>query len=317
MSTQWHTQPGSRYAGAFVASLCINALLWGLVARDLERMPAALARAPESPRLQVQVRPETPEPPVRQLVEVNTPAEAPDVPTDRIAVESARAADMADSQGDTGQPKVDTPSGFDDLGAPPPRPAPPSAPQPQPPAQPESPPRANEAPANPTARTEVAMRVPEPLRPQPKAEPTPNRAEPPAPAAPLPEPAPDRPPSPSRGRVDGGVKNTGVLNFEALKDEIAPYLAHIKARVEKQWTAALMVKYTGTSPTEAVVDCVINQAGEVVSVEVVRPGETPVFASICRESIQNAGPFGPFPFEVPSIYRDPNLEIRWTFSFLR
>jgi hypothetical protein len=40
------------------------------------------------------------------------------------------------------------------------------------------------------------------------------------------------------------------------------------------------------------------------------------YAPLCREAIEKAAPFSAFPFKVPEIYRDENLEIRWTFSFL-
>jgi hypothetical protein len=64
------------------------------------------------------------------------------------------------------------------------------------------------------------------------------------------------------------------------------------------------------------VDCAISPSGEVVSVTIVDPGESVSFAPLCKEAIEEAGPFPPFPFEVPEAYRNRNLEIRWTFSFL-
>lgn len=67
---------------------------------------------------------------------------------------------------------------------------------------------------------------------------------------------------------------------------------------------------------KAVIDCEINAEGELVSVNVVGTDNDKLYSALCRDAVQRAGPFGPFPFEVPDIYRGKNLEIRWTFSFL-
>jgi hypothetical protein len=135
------------------------------------------------------------------------------------------------------------------------------------------------------------------------------KAEPPS----IPEPVT----GPSRGRVDGGVKNLGFLGFEAMKHELAPYLKEVRSRVEKRWTTALELHYTGTSPTKAVLDCAISPEGKLVYVHIVEPGHSPTYAPLCREAIEKAAPFSPFPFSVPPVYKSKNLEIRWTFSFLR
>ena len=125
-------------------------------------------------------------------------------------------------------------------------------------------------------------------------------------------PAPDT----TRGTIDGGVKNEGFLANEAIRDKVAPYLKSIRSRVERNWQTALHLKYLGTTPTKAVLDCVIGQNGQLISVTIVDPGSATGYAPICKEAIEKAAPFDPFPFQVPEMYRNKNLEIRWTFSFL-
>ena len=121
---------------------------------------------------------------------------------------------------------------------------------------------------------------------------------------------------PSRGQVDGGVKNEGFVAYEAIRDKIAPYLKVIRDRVELNWQTALHLKYLGTSPTKAVLDCSIGSDGKIVSISIVDAGDATGYAPICKEAIERAGPFDPFPFKVPDMYQNKNLEIRWTFSFL-
>ncbi len=125
-----------------------------------------------------------------------------------------------------------------------------------------------------------------------------------------------RPPQPSRGRVEGGINGKGFLAFDAMQDEIAPYLLEIRRKVEREWWSALALYYSGTSPTKAVIDCAINPDGELVHARVVDPGGSPSFAPLCRVSLQRAAPFRPFPFSVPDIFRSKKLEITWTFHFL-
>jgi outer membrane biosynthesis protein TonB len=119
-----------------------------------------------------------------------------------------------------------------------------------------------------------------------------------------------------RGSIQGGIMGKGVLGFEAKKDQLAAYLLEVQRRVELKWNMAMGLRYTGTTPTKAVVDCVIGPDGNLVRVDIVKEGNSPTYAPICRESIVNAAPFPKFPFEVPDIYRDKTLEIRWTFNFL-
>ena len=48
----------------------------------------------------------------------------------------------------------------------------------------------------------------------------------------------------------------------------------------------------------------------------VEPGSSLTYAVLCRQAVEMAAPFGPFPFDVPEIYRNHNLEITWKFSYL-
>ncbi len=119
------------------------------------------------------------------------------------------------------------------------------------------------------------------------------------------------------GRPDGGVKNKGFVAFEAKEDEFAEYLKEVQGRVERRWKALIQIRYSGSQPTKAKLDCTINPRGQLVGVKIVEPGGSPSFAPLCKEAVESAGPFPPFPFEVPKMYRTENLEIQWTFSFLR
>ena len=43
------------------------------------------------------------------------------------------------------------------------------------------------------------------------------------------------------------------------------------------------------------------------------PGSLPV---LNKTAIEQTGPFPPFPFKVPEMYKRDTLDIRWTFSYL-
>lgn len=120
----------------------------------------------------------------------------------------------------------------------------------------------------------------------------------------------------TQGRVYNEVKREGVLGFEALQDQIAPYLRNIQKKVERYWLHFLLTKYSGTKPTEVVIDCEIDENGNLVRVEVLGTAEDLFYASICKLALESASPFPPFPFRVPDIYQKRTLQIRWTFSFM-
>ena len=265
----------------------------------------------------------------RRLVEGLTQADLPVEPTDLISDRDSKAQDPSDVEGLRPAPYFERPAEFDDLdgGEPVPEPL---VPAPLPTAQPnaEAPePAREEQPASPTEPDPVdelnALTLAKP-RPEPKEEPGPQltpepvllaKAQRPA-AAQLP-PGPQPETGQARGRVDGGVRHSkGFVAFEVMADEIAPYLLEVRKRVERQWFAALSLKYSGTSPTKAVVECAINAEGELLYATIVEPGESASYAPLCKEAIEKAGPFSPFPFEVPDVYRSKDLEIRWTFNFL-
>lgn len=259
--------------------------------------------------LQPEALPQQPSPP-QQFVDVVAPAQDPVGTTDRIAEVASKAADTAPDDADTGAPRVEKIDAFDRISAPAPLPAPAAQPAPAP---------AREPVQAPEPRREELAAVP----PEAAAPPLPvqdDRREDAAPAEDAAQPAPAPPallsPQAASGRVQGGVKRTGLLSFEAMESEIAPYLKEIRQRVERNWRTALHVRYSGTSRTRAVVDCAIGPDGHIIAVQIVEAGDSATFAPLCKQAIENAGPFGPFPFKVPEVYRSQNLEIRWTFSFL-
>jgi hypothetical protein len=120
----------------------------------------------------------------------------------------------------------------------------------------------------------------------------------------------------SKARPGGAAEGKGFIGFEALEHELGPYLKEVRDRVERNWRAALEMRFSGASRTQAVLDCAISPQGKLVRVKIVEPGDSPTFAVLCKQAIEKAAPFSPFPFDVPAIYRSQNLEIRWTFSYL-
>ena len=104
------------------------------------------------------------------------------------------------------------------------------------------------------------------------------RAMPPPSPPPQPAPAPRPPaerPKRSRGSLDSEVKNLGFTNFEAIQDEIAPYLLEIRKYVERRWIEMLLTRYSGTKPALAVIDCAIRPDGVIESTATVGNAEDP------------------------------------------
>ena len=120
----------------------------------------------------------------------------------------------------------------------------------------------------------------------------------------------------TRGRISGGVKATGLASFEAHRHALGAYMLEVRRRVDRAWRSALMLKYSGSTPADALLDCAIDPGGELVFAIVIDPGDSATFALLCKEALERAGPFPPFPFEVPAIFRSKNLEIRWHFTFM-
>jgi len=270
-----------------------------------------------------------PEPlPVRQLVDTPVAAEETPDQTDLISDRNAIATDDTVQSGQDPGPRPEAPDELDVLAS---RPAMPLEPLFRPPpalsaqdgpdlseaARPA--PELEELDAAPVAPPTILVEAkPAPAQSEPVAEAPPERFE----VAELtPPPAPDPVaeqalPRPSKGRLHDLVKKEGLTSYEALQDQIAPYLQEVRRHVERQWNAALLTRYSGTSPREVVIDCAIRPDGELAYVRIVGPQSDRIYAALCKDAIEKAAPFRPFPFRVPEMYRSRNLEIRWTFSFL-
>lgn len=269
------------------------------------------AAAAERPLLLTLKQPEKP----LRLIESGAPTVAPvDPATDLISERDSKAQDMSDVEGTRPAPYVATPSNSDEMRQPKPAEEP-AAPQPEEPAKPASKhPPLQESPPK-TERPDALAATPQPPAPETEKDlPEDDGRFNVAKAEPV-TPSPDDP-GRTRGRVDGGVKSMGFLSFEAMQSEFAPYLREVRRRVERKWKALIQLRYSGSSATRAVLDCAIRPDGRLVNVSVVEPGDSASYAGLCKEAIERAGPFPPFPFKVPEMYRNQNLEIRWTFSFL-
>lgn len=310
--------------------------LIGLVDRD-EPMDLASLQEPMTISFEPEDRP-------RQIIETSESTdEDVDPDTDLISDRDTQASDPFDVEGERTVPFFEDPSDFDDPGG---APAPPmiEPPVPDPESRPEPDPMVEQEPSEESVGDSESAAEPDPA-PVPDAEETqpeiratpdaPDEAESELPEVPEERTTPERRevaqlepqdtplptlpeadrPQPPRGRVDGGVRGQGLLGFEAKHDELAPYLLHIRRKVEARWHTAIEMQYSGTMATKAVMDCVISADGSLVSVSIVDPGDSPTYAAICREAIEKAAPFDPFPIDVPDIYRNRNIEIRWTFSF--
>lgn len=300
---------------AVLLSLLIHAGGLALLQRTHHPTEYIPATAPEPIVLDLQPdRPkETTQP--RQLIDVAVPQETPPDPTDHIAESNAEAMDLALREHERPAPALEQDE-FDAL----PRPA--ALPEPATPAASAPTPQTQQSEDD--IEREVKEKRPAKAVEKPVKEPLP---EPDAPS-PVEEPReapiriaqaqPTMPQRPEKGksRERGGVSKQGQTNFDAIQSEIAPYLKHIRQRVEQQWNQMLYTRYSGTSPVKAVIDCAINAKGELVSVTVVGTDNDKLYSALCRDAVQRAGPFGPFTFEVPDIYKGKNLEIRWTFNFL-
>jgi len=294
--------------------------------------------------------------PVKRLVEAGAPTDAVAQDTDLISSQASRAQDMSEAAGDPNRPAAKEIDDFDQLGqnaTPPapeaPEPTPPaSTPSPTPVPAPEEA-EAMESPPTPSPAETKPLAAPEPVKTEsgkaaPKlsesaqskepsesesAEPTAKEsvAEKPAEVKPAPEPfkvaqatPPPRIPTQElraeKGREGGGAEDSGFTSFEANKHALGEYMLGVRKRVERQWRSALHLRYVGASRTEAVIHCVIRPDGTIESASIVDAGTSLTYAVLCREAVEKAGPFGAFPFDVPEIYRNDNLEINWKFSYL-
>jgi hypothetical protein len=293
------------------------------------RGPVFLAESPGEFEINLE---QSPQMPTYQLVDTIAPATVPVAQTDLIAEKDSNASSPAPGEGNPNAPNTDTVSDHAAIGAA----AVPSTPQaasaPQTPAATEPEKKSEE---NAEEKNEVVVEKVEtpdekamqlaklepskkPLARDPAEEIADTQlAQASAQAAVaaqqvVPQPLPSKQ---TTGKEDGGAK-AGFLNFEAMRSEFAPYLRDVQNRVEKRWRTGLELKYRGTQPTNAVVDCAIGPDGKIAYVRIIEPGKSVSYAYVCKEAIEKAGPFPPFPFKVPDMYRDKNLEIRWTFRFM-
>lgn len=338
----------TRISGAIGVSLLLNlVLLMALPSAVRGNVP--LARKPtREPAIRLDFR--TPEPELEQsevlhrLIDHGAMAERPVAETDLISSQDSQAQDNSDVDGDPAKPAVDEIDDFDQLGTPPaapfePEDTPAPAPEPVPaetpmPSPPEPAATIVEPPKTSTAlsRTEPAAAQPEPVTPdKPETElqeHTPAEQTEPGPsqerfkvadAAPPPVPSRSLPVQElrsTRGREDGGATDSGFTSFEATRHELGEYMLLVRKAVEREWRTALRLRYTGVSRTEAVIACSIRPDGTLEYARVVDPGSSLTYAVLCRQAIEQAAPFPPFPFTVPEIYRKNNLEITWKFSYL-
>jgi outer membrane biosynthesis protein TonB len=367
-----------RFIIAFAVSLLLHALIFAPIARRILIAPApAIPSAPVP--LNFNLHP--PKPPTSNTEAIH-PTDDQVGPTDLIAEENSKAADLSDVLGERLAPFINEPSNDDQVAGPP---APPTPPQPsptQPKDEPQTPPQKEKSlDQNPDATKSEPEKLSKPKKEKPtkpkkdksiekkKAKDNPNvtdsermklaqnnapnenvanksestdkttqnsapengaaqsvdddasksgRQAPPAKGLEGVEGAPPGiAPGQARGRVDGGVLNEGFVGFEAMKSDVAPYLKQVRTSVERKWFAAMAFRYQGVSPTKAIVDCAISSDGKLVSVEIRDEGSIPLFAKICKDAIESAAPFPPFPFKVPDMYANKNLEIRWTFNFMK
>jgi len=263
----------------------------------------------------------------KSLIEPGAPAQGPvDPTTNLIAERASKAQDM--TNGDSGgiTPDAGRVGESNELApAQPPTPQPTAAPAPvaaAPPTPdvPERKPEPKELPApKPKAEPESVppAEVKKPVMEQPEHE----DSEEPQDAAIIVAKAdtprmPEREAGPTRSTVEGGVKSKGFLSYEAMESDFAPYLRSVRDRVEKRWKALIHMRYSGASATRAVIDCAISPDGKLNAVTIIEYGDSATYAGLCKLAIEQAGPFGPFPFSVPEMYRNQNIEIRWTFTFL-
>ncbi len=280
--------------------------------------PVVLKPAP----IEIDLQPDAPSPRERvQLVDVATPSPEMTPPSPLIAEENAEAMDDAPDDGNAPSPDL-APDQFDQLAAAP-SPAAEPQPRPTPPVEEESEEeteeteeKAAEAEKNSAPEySDMESSMEGILTPAEDHEKVAQAEEKIIKIARADATLPQRP-SPERSSVQNNYAREGATNFQAIQSQIAPYLKQVRAQVEREWNEMLYTRYSGSSPVKAVIDCAISPEGNLVSVTVVGTDNDQLYSSLCQDAVKRAGPFGAFPFQVPDIYRDKNLEIRWTFSFL-
>ncbi len=342
--------PG-RISLALAVSCGVVTTALALMPRVLRRIEAVAVLAPVERPVFVDLRRLAPEPPrpepAKRLVDSGAIAEGPVKETDLISSQASQAQDLSDLKGDPSRAAAKEVDEFDQLGTPPPPASPPApepgvaapidpaaaeksaeadavAPAPESPAQEK--PSTTEMPVKKDAGVVVAPAVKAAEGPvskpvaeaAAKREPQPERFQVAA-APPSPPSAPQVPVQELRaekGREGGGAEQSGFTSFEANKHVLGEYMIKVRNRVEREWRTALHLRYSGVSRTAATIRCVIRPDGTIESVSILDPGDSLTYSVLCRDAVERAGPFGPFPFDVPEIYKSENLEINWKFSYL-
>jgi protein TonB len=292
--------------------LCLTYAAYRVAHYEIPMRPLIITvnTAPPAPSAPLDAPVPPPEP--KSPVDAAQPANQPVKPTDLIAEQDSNARDMNPSNevSASNAPSVDVVDEFDELNTAPAPKSPPHAEQ-----KAKSPRTKKDAPKK--KKTMVAQVERPPVNEPPPAESDSQQRDEGNAGNETPLPAADAEGKPSRGRVDGNVRNLGFLGFEAIRSEVAPYLKEVRKRVERQWHAALQMRYSGTTPTRAVIQCAIAPDGRLIQADIVEAGDSPTYAALCKQAIKNAAPFPAFPFQVPEMYRSKDLEIRWTFDFLK
>ena len=307
--------------------------------------------APAPPTMVIALRPPDPaeEEQVKRLIDSGAPAQHPveSADTDLISEQDTQAQDNSPEEGEGLQPTSETTAEFDELGLPepilaepvPPAPIPPESAAPAPPPtvveQPqleantappmqESPERVTVARAldkAPLPATEQLASAPSESEPEPEvaAEPEPEEESPSEPFQMAQYPIPLQPViqniDSTRTRENGGAKDEGPLSFEANKHELGEYMLRVRQLIKLEWRRGLQIRYRGAGPAEAVVKFGISPTGQLVFANVIEQGASITYAAMCKGAIEAAGPFPPFPFEIPAEYRTRNLEVQIKFNY--
>jgi len=314
-----------RLRRALYGSLALHVLLFFAVAAAVVARQPGLPAPPEEEMVRLNLRPPDE---VKRLVDTVERAKTAPEQTDLIAKQASKARDLAPSDGKRPAPKAVEADEFEQLARALPMPAEaarplPPAPEPAPDVPERAQTEAERPPETPKAEQQTPEEtaiVPEPAPERAGDEPAPEPEPEPAQVARAPEPRavikPSGRPRKAKGRLDGGVKSTGFQSFEAIQHELAAYMEQVRDRVELEWLEMLQMRYTGTYRTRAVLDVAIAPTGRIAAITIVESGSSVTYAPLCKEAVEKAGPFPPFPFDVPPIYRNKNLEIRWTFSYM-
>lgn len=279
---------------------------------------------------------------IRRLIDTPTPTDEPVEETDLISDSNSKAADQSEKSGENLAPVSENVDDFEQVELKPTPQQELSPPQPVTPPVPASPQEPTPEVSEAQETTKEALELPEMTVPtrttllnEVESGPVKAREEREAEEQ-QPEketaPAPERfqvaqaspPPSPKqvvqdvregKTRDDSGTDRNGVLSFEANQHEMGEYMLHVRNKVEKSWRGAIRSKHSGVRHAEARIRLVIRPDGQIELVEILDDGGALVFAVLSREAVKDAGPFDPFPFDVPEIYRSENLDVTWRFTF--